>query len=48
MLFAQQDYPGALAEFEAAAAADPADASAANNAAICKLLAVQVSSCASP
>jgi hypothetical protein len=40
--FSQQDYSGALEDFEAAAAADPADSAAANNAAICQLLNTQV------
>ena len=40
--FSQQDYSGALEEFEAAAAADPADSAAVNNAAICQLLSTQV------
>lgn len=40
--FVQKDYSGALAEFEAAAAADPMDAAAANNAAICQLFSTQV------
>lgn len=42
--FVQQDYSGALAEFEAAAAADPTDAAAINNAAICQLFNTQVGS----
>ena len=40
--FSQQDYSGALEEFEAAAAADHTDAAAVNNAAICQLLSTQV------
>lgn len=40
--FSQQDYAGAVEEFEAAAAADPADSAAVNNAAICQLLNTQV------
>ena len=40
--FSQQDYAGALEEFEAATAADPADSAAVNNAAICQLLNTQV------
>lgn len=40
--FVQRDYEGALAEFEAAAAADPTDAAAVNNAAICQLFITQV------
>jgi Flp pilus assembly protein TadD len=40
--FSQQDYSGALEDFEAAAAADPTDSAAVNNAAICQLLSTQV------